>query len=332
MKPSRFRAPFFLAACQALGTLAFGAGVGDRFGAPLTPGDVFPTTLEPYNPLNPADLASAVRSGVEMGLQKDGITLSLGMPNFMMSVSDQYMDWDLPAGTRESYHAKKYELGYGISSADLGWTQGNQPMIALGFRVRYFDLRPKYSGNSPQASWAYPDAGVSVWFKRFRLDGAVLNVSPLLQPDRDSLPGKLPREFSVGGAYGPAGNWLVSARLGLQDSTRSIAVADVGFEKLFFDRVTFRVGSQRKYLTGSDIETRQVESTLSGGIWYRFTSIGKGTHYPDSDRDMFSLGTLQRLANNVQVGGLVSLVNDYGQDGKANPDRTALFLTLGKAF
>jgi hypothetical protein len=307
------------------------ASLTDRFDGPLTPGDIFPTTLENLDPLNPADLAFSKRSSVEFGIQADGNNLTLGLPNFLIGLSNQEIKSDRTSAMQLNHTAKKYLLGYAISSKDLGLGSESGTTIALGFHIRYLDYK-MLQGNK-EAQSAYPDMGISGLYKQFHLDAAILNMTALSGKKKDSLPGMLPQEINFGLAYGPPNNWLVSARLGIQDSSRSKALVDLSLEKLFFQSVTFRVGSQRKYTFGSGEATKQAESILSGGVWYRITKTGMDYQYPEKDVDIFTLGTLKRLMNNVQFGLLIALANEPDQtDTKASNDKTSIFATLGKSF
>ena len=306
-------------------------GAADRFGGPLHSADVFPSTLDPFHPLNPADLARSGEGILEFGLRPDGRSLILGLPNFLLAISNQDLHVRHADDFTTSYEAKKYELGYGISSSDLGWTREGGPSAALGFHIRYLDFQES-SGPGRRAEWAYPDLGGSVWFGRFRADAAVLNIMALAEPDADTLPGRQPREFNFGLGYGMAGDWIVTARLGVQDSSRRQSIIDVGFEKRFFQSITFRVGNQRRYSSEEGVAAREIRSSLAGGLWYRLNAVGRGYRYPDRDRDLISTGTLLRLIHNVQIGGTVVLTRVPGENGETGEDDTSLLVTVGKAF
>jgi hypothetical protein len=311
----------------------------DRFGGPLNAGDVFPTTMEPLHPLNPADLSRSSESIIQFGIQPDGRSLILGLPNFLLAISDQDIDWARPSGTMDSFHAKKYEVGYGLSTEDLSLTPIGGPAAAIGFNLRYLDFQSDIPGGynkaPDQAQRAYGDMGVSGWYRRFRADAAILNAVDFGGNGgngADTLPGRLPREYSLGLAYGVPSDWLISARLGIQDTSKGESIVDVGGEKLFFGNVTFRIGSQRRYGFGQGDATKEVKSSLSGGLWYRLTSVGRGYRYPDRDGELFSGGTLLRILRNVEVGGVVVQTSTPGADGVESRSDTSLLLTVGKAF
>lgn len=333
--PARLR--FALAVCLAAVAgpsaqeLGAEAGSADRFGGPLNAADVFPSTLEPVHPLNPADLARNRESLVEFGLRPDGRSLNLGLPNLLISLTDQESQVRRPNGVTSRYKALEYELGYGISSADLGWTDPGGPSAALGFHIRYLDIRDE-SGLAPRAESAYPDLGGSLWFGRFRADAAVLNVLALKEPAADTLPGRLPREYCIGLGYGMAGDWALTGRFGIQDSSRRQNIIDLGFEKRFFNSITFRVGNQRRYAAGEGAAAREIRSSLAGGISYRLIGVGRGSRYPERDADLLDSGTLLRLLHNVQVGGTVMLTRMPAGEGREGEEDTSLFLTVGKAF
>lgn len=334
-------AAFALAAVLAFGAvpgasardLPADAGAADRFGGPQHAADVFPSTLDPFHPLNPADLARNQESLLEFGIRPDGRSLVLGLPNFLLSLADQEMDIRRPDGFSAPWKVLKYELGYGLSSADLGWGSPGGPSAALGFHLRYLDFRDG-GGSAPRAEWAYPDLGASLWFGRFRADAAVLNLLALSEPGSaaDSLPGRQPREYSFGLGYGLPGDWVVTGRFGVQDSTRRQNLIDLGFEKRFFRSITFRVGNQRRYAAGEGATAREIRSSLAGGVWYRLNGVGRGHRYPERDADLLGAGTWLRILHNVQVGGTVVLTRIPEEEGKAGEDDTSLLLTVGKAF
>lgn len=328
-----------LSAVLAIGAVAWAsaqslpdpAGAADRFGGPLHAADIFPSTLEPYHPLNPADLARNQESILEFGVRPDGRSLILGLPSFLLSISDQEMAVRGAKDPAQRWNVLKYELGYGISSADLGWSRPGRPSAALGFHLRYLDFRDA-AGMAPRAEWAYPDLGGSLWFGRLRADAAVLNLLALSEPADGDLPGRQPREFSFGLGYGLAGDWLMTGRFGVQDSTRRQNIIDLGFEKRFFRSVTFRVGNQRRYAAGDGVAAREIRSSLAGGIWYRLIGVGRGYRYPERDLDLLSTGTLLRILHDVQVGGAVVLTRVPEAEGRPGEDDTSLLLTVGKAF
>jgi hypothetical protein len=160
----------------------------------------------------------------------------------------------------------------------------------------------------------------------------VLNVLALKGPAADTLPGRLPRELSVGLGYGIAGDWALTGRFGIQDSSRRQNIIDLGLEKRFFNSITFRVGNQRRYAAGEGAAAREIRSSLAGGISYRLIGVGRGYRYPERDADLLDTGTLLRLLHNVQVGGTVMLTRIPDGDGREGGDDTSLFLTVGKAF
>lgn len=306
----------------------------DRFGGPLNPGDVFPTTMEPLHPLNPAELARSTETMLQFGIQSDGRSLILGLPNFLLAISSQSLDWTRASGAIEVYEAKKYELGYGISTADLGFTAEDAPSAALGFNLRYLDYLPHSGLEGNRVEKAYGDIGISGSYKRFRADFALLNLAKLSGGNRtrDSLPGQVPKEYNFGLAYGMPSNWLVSARLGIQDTSRGQSIVDVGFEKLFFQNVTFRIGSQRRYAFGDGNAAKEVKSSLSGGVWYRLNTLGTGYRYPERDADLFSVGTVVRMLRNIEMGGLVMLTKTPGETEGTSKSNTSLLMTVGKSF
>lgn len=327
-------------ACALISLAAFSAGAAaplvsvaaaDRFGGPLNAGDVFPTTMEPLHPLNPAELARSTETAVQFGIQEDGRSLILGLPNFQLAISAQTLDWTDPAGVGDSYDAKKYEIGYGLSTADLGLTAEGAASLALGFNLRYLDFLSRTRPDAQKAERAYGDVGVSGAFRRFRADFACLNVARLSGNSRVTQPGNDPREYNFGAAYGMPFDWIASARFGFQDTAKGQSIVDVGFEKLFFRSVTFRIGSQRRYALGNGAAT-EARSSLSGGIWYRVNFLGEGYRYPERDIDLFSLPTFVRMLRNIEVGGLVTLTKTPDATDNPSQSNTSLLMTVGKSF
>ena len=315
-------------------------GVKDRFGGPLSVSDVVPAALDPFHPLNPADLAMAGRTLLEFGVHPNGSSFMVGLPNFLISVSKEEISWNGAWGDLD-YRAFKYELGYGISTADIGWGSDNGPILAIGTAFRYLDFQPKWTGILKRSVRSFGDVGVSAWMGRYRLDAVVMNLVSLGKKDQDvNLPGRMPREINAGLSYGPKGNWIVSGRVGIQDAARlgpndtaqQQALLDLGFEKLFFRNVTFRVGTQRRYAAEKLSTTREIETTLSGGIWYRLASVGTGYQYPDVDKELPTLQTLRRMLRDVELGAVVVLGRNYGTNTSTNRDGTTLLMTLGKRF
>ncbi len=309
----------------------------DRFGGPLSSGDVFPTTMEPLHPLNPADLARTTETMLQFGIQPDGRSLILGLPNFQLAISKQTMDFSLTDNGLENantYTAKKYELGYGVSTTDLGFTSEGAPSLALGFNLRYLDFLPETSSSAKQVKKSFGDIGIAGSFRKLHADIAFLNLLKLSSEKKDSLPVTVPKEFNFGLAYGNSSDWLVSMRLGIQDfqdTATGQSIVDIGFEKLFFQNITFRIGSQRRYAL-KDNATNEIKSSISGGLWYRLNKFGKGYHYPDKDSDLFSQATLGRMLQNIELGGLVILNKTPETKGAASKSNTTLLVTLGKAF
>ena len=302
----------------------------DRFGGPINAGDVFPTTLEPLHPLNPAELARTTSTTVQFGIQEDGRSLTLGLPNFQLAISGQTLDWTDPSGASDAYDARKYELGYGISTTDLGLTAEGAASLALGFNLRYLDFLSKTRVDGQRTEKAYADVGVSGTFRRFRADFACLNLARLSGSSQVTL-GNDPREYNFGAAYGMPGDWLASAHIGFQDTVKGQSIVDVGFEKLFFNSVTFRIGSQRRYALGDGAAT-EVKSSLSGGLWYRVDFLGEGYRYPERDGDLFSIPTFIRMLRNIEVGGLVTLAKTPEAPGSPSQSNTSLLMTVGKSF
>jgi hypothetical protein len=304
----------------------------DRFGGPINAGDVFPATMEPLHPLNPADLARTTETTVQFGIQGDGRSLILGLPNFQLAISGQTLDWTDPSGVGDSYDAKKYEIGYGLSTTDLGLTAEGAASLALGFNLRYLDFLSNTRIDAQKAEKAYGDVGVSGAFRRFRADFACLNLARLAGNTDVTQPGNDPREYNFGIAYAMPSDWMASARLGFQDTAKGQSIVDVGFEKLFFRSVTFRIGSQRRYALGGGSSATEVKSSLSGGLWYRVNFLGEGYRYPERDGELFSLPTFVRMLRNIEVGGLVTLTKT--PDAADNPSRsnTSLLMTVGKSF
>ncbi|MBW8886843.1 MAG: hypothetical protein JF616_03705 [Fibrobacteres bacterium] len=303
----------------------------DRFGGPINAGDVFPTTMEPLHPLNPADLARTTETTVQFGIQEDGRSLILGLPNFQLAISGQTLDWTDPSGVSDSYDAKKYEIGYGLSTVDLGLTAEGAASAALGFNLRYLDYLSRTRADAQKTEKAYADVGLSGAFRRFRADFACLNLARLAGNANGTQPGNDPREYNFGLAYGLPSDWMATARLGFQDTAKGQSIVDVGFEKLFFRSVTFRIGSQRRYALGDGAAT-EVKSSLSGGIWYRVNFLGEGYRYPEKDGDLFSLPTFVRMLRDIEVGGLVTLTKTPEATDNPSQSNTSLLMTVGKSF
>jgi hypothetical protein len=127
-------------------------------------------------------------------------------------------------------------------------------------------------------------------------------------------------------------DWLVSARIGLQDAAGNQSIVDVGFEKIFFRTVTLRIGSQRRYALDEGSATTEIKSSLSGGVWYRVDFLGEGYRYPDRDGDLFSFPTFVRMLRNIEVGGLVSLTKTPDAPDHPSQSETSLLMTVGKSF
>jgi len=322
----------FLAAIAASTASATeSVSAADRFGGPINAGDVFPTTMEPLHPLNPAELARTTETTVQFGIQEDGRSLILGLPNFQLAISAQTLDWTDPSGASDSYDAKKYEIGYGLSTTDLGLTAEGAASLALGFNLRYLDFLSNTRVDGQKVEKAYGDIGVSGTFRRFRADFACLNLARLAGNTQVTQPGNDPREYNFGVAYGMPSDWMASARLGFQDTAKGQSIVDVGLEKLFFRSVTFRIGSQRRYALGDGAAT-EIKSSLSGGLWYRVNFLGEGYHYPDRDGDLFSVPTFVRMLRNIEVGGLVTLTKTPDAADNPSQSNTSLLMTVGKSF
>jgi len=156
-------------------------------------------------------------------------------------------------------------------------------------------------------------------------------VTRLVEADKE-LPGHQPREFNVGLAYGLPNDWLAFGRIGIQDTSSNQTLVDVGFEKMFFESLTFRVGTQRRYASQKGESAEESRSSLSGGLEYRLGAFGKGYRYPEKDADLFSQQTLVRIFHNTQVGMNVTLTRVPGNANHTSNDNTSLIVTLGKAF
>ncbi len=329
-------------------SLLFAAPVGtlastvDRNGGPLNPADVFPTTMEPLHPLNPAELSRTTESSLQFGFQGDGRSLVLGLPNFLIAITGQTIDWTPPSGKAATYEAKKYEVGYGVSTTDLNWGASGAPSLAVGFQLRYLEFAPVLQDSGERIASAFGDVGLSAHYRRFRIDIACLNLagthgnSQATQPVNQ--PGRAPREYNFGIAYGMPSDWLLSARLGIQETTQRDALVDMGFEKLFFKNLTFRIGSQRRYAYGDNTAAREINSSMSGGIWYRVNALGENYRYPDKDGDLFSFPTVLRMLRDIEIGGLVQLTKSIDAaasvDAANNPSssNTSIMATIGKSL
>lgn len=323
----------------AAAACAAAAPLKNRFGGPFKAADLFPSRVQEAHPLNPALLAEVERPELEFGLHQDeGRSLSLALPNAVLSIASENRE-DPGAGGDQGpatvFGKVEYELGYGLSLRDLGLSGREADAAAWnaswGFQVRYLALEGYESGSEigGDREEATGDFGMAASRGPWRADLVVLNALPLLEEgEADFL--HLNREANLGLTFRQPGNWQVTGRLGLRDDEERLRIVDLGAEKIFFDDLTFRVGSRRFY---SGEQSREISNMLMGGLWVRLNRIGKGYRYPATDRELFHPRTALRLLHGVQAGLAIALETTRAPGENGSDDhRTGLLFNLGKSF